>query len=1654
MRVPVRPSQSGSLRLLYGALLAFSSVALAAPGRAGADAAIRISEILVNPLGADRGQEFVEISGPPNASLSGMWLVVLEGDATAFSSVQKGRIDNALNLGAHSIGESGLLLLRDGIGIIDCDPGPDVAGPLSTTRTVIFPSSATQSGFGNGSVGLENSSSTFLLVTGFAGSVGQDLDTDNDGTLDVQPWDSVVDSVSVINSSTGPIALAVGYAPQFGGVIMSALATGFDIPMLVRRDDGSWITAPLIGVNPTTGPPTLLDSGPYYWQPGREFPQVQGVQYLMTPGQPNGAIPNSDSPCGSLRVTVSDGMNPLWSNWGYPDFDLTGSPVQFEAPPGSSVRQAVGAAVRASFTAPVACRYRLDLCMSEISDTVMVALASCGDPATAFALNDDAQQVCGAGSNRSSLDLDLAAGETVELAVGSYLYAIDPFPLETGAMTLRIRRDSDSDGLLDEEDGCPFDPQLTGPIEYQVDADGDGYGGEATALVCATAAPDGYSANDFDCDDQDPASFPGALEVCDEADNDCDGTVDEEVQVLVYADQDGDGAGDPASGILACAPPAGYVANADDACPLEPALTEPVGYFIDADADGFGAVQVLICAVAVPQGHSQVGGDCDDESAAAYPGAEEACATVGTDNDCDGDALEVSVPDIFYADADGDGYGAGDPVVGCPMPDGYARTDGDCNDGDPAVRPAAPESCDDVGTDNDCDGDADELTDPRTYFADADGDGAGDPLVPVSGCAAPEGYVGNSDDDCPADPGLVDAVVHYPDGDGDGYGAAPGSPFCSMDPPDGFVTDGTDCNDDRADAYPGGLELCSNWPGDNDCDGDAYDAEDPLTFYLDVDGDGVGDSAMTIQSCVAPPGYVAGGGDGCPLNPFAQAPIPWYRDQDSDNFGNAAIFIVSCIQPAGHIPEDTDCDDTRAFVNPQAQERCDALNLDEDCDGLSDDDDPSAIGKTPWYLDADGDAYGAGAPESACDAPSVQHIARSGDCNDDPDAGGSDAYPGAAELCATAGTDNDCDGDAYEVDAGAADLVTWYADADGDGYGDPDVAQVACTQPDGYVTSASDECPQEPALLERQTFFIDADGDGFGGAVPALLCALSAPEGFSSESTDCNDDPDAEGSDAYPGAAELCATAGTDNDCDGDAHETDPDAADRTVWYGDSDGDGAGDPAVSALACTAPDGYVPVAGDGCPGEGALTDPLPYFIDADGDGYGTDATALHCSTSAPEGHSSASGDCNDDAPSVNPGSAESCNGIDDDCAGGPDDGLEFLDYYVDADGDGYGDDATSVNACASPGSGWVEVGGDGCIEDPAKIEPGACGCGAADTDADADGVADCIDNCSDLYNPGQADCDGDGYGDACEIEAGAGDCNANAIPDACDIASGASPDVDGDGQPDACQPDCNGNALPDAWEVAQGIAGDCNANGLPDDCEDGSIRADTGDMGALAAAASVSATLSGHTAATTAVDVRIDIVADMPGADAYVTLELNGIVIAGDVGAGDPAACTKAPRTFDLEVGVAQWAQVISAAAKPGEVVVRLSGSAGLGAAACSNGLSRVRISYGGAGYDCDGDGEPDLCQLASGEGDCDANGIYDACEAGGAGDTDSDAIPDSCERARGDFNLDGVIDGTDLSFVLGAWGVTGNHDADLNGDGEVAGEDLAVLLAAWGTLTY
>jgi Regulator of chromosome condensation (RCC1) repeat len=107
-------------------------------------------------------------------------------------------------------------------------------------------------------------------------------------------------------------------------------------------------------------------------------------------------------------------------------------------------------------------------------------------------------------------------------------------------------------------------------------------------------------------------------------------------------------------------------------------------------------------------------------------------------------------------------------------------------------------------------------------------------------------------------------------------------------------------------------------------------------------------------------------------------------------------------------------------------------------------------------------------------------------------------------------------------------------------------------------------------------------------------------------------------------------------------------------------------------------------------------------------------------------------------------------------------------------------------------------------------------------------------------------------------------------------------------------------------------------------------------------------------------------------------------------------------------------------------------------------------------FDCDNDNLIDTCEIAANPGlDCNLNGRLDSCDiATGTQDKDFDGRPDSCEFAKGDFNLDGQINGADLAGLLAIWGLANPPYGDFNGDNYIAGADLSILLSRWGPVVY
>ena len=555
--------------------------------------------------------------------------------------------------------------------------------------------------------------------------------------------------------------------------------------------------------------------------------------------------------------------------------------------------------------------------------------------------------------------------------------------------------------------------------------------------------------SDVDCNDSQADIYPGAIGICDGVDNDCDDEVDEDVLTTSYADTDEDGYGDPDNSVELCEMPDGYVPT---------------------------------------------GTDCDDDNDRIYPGASEQCDEI--DNDCDGE-VDENLGEQWYPDDDQDGFGDGDnPVQSCSDPDaGLVSIAGDCDDWDESVYPGATEICDEV--DNDCDGQIDEGA-ALTWYVDADGDGHGDPDDTQEACDAPSGYVGmaddcddtnedihpgadeycnGTDDDCDGDVDedeSVDVSTWYLDYDGDGYGDATSTDI-HCDQPTGYVADSSDCAPLDGSQYPGADELCNG--ADDDCDGDVDEDEatDVSTWYLDYDGDGYGDPSFTDIDCNQPSGYVADNTDCDPLDPdhYPGADeycdgadddcdgdideddaldVPtWYADSDSDGFGDATTSETVCDQPSGYVTDNTDCDDGDADQFPGADEFCN--DEDDDCDGAVDEDDSEDV--LTWYEDTDGDGFGdADSTDIDCNAPA-------GYVSDDTDCAPSNAdqYPGADETCNE--EDDDCDG---LVDEEPVDAQTWYADDDGDGYGDIYDSETACDGPSDYVSDATD-CDDEDSAI-------------------------------------------------------------------------------------------------------------------------------------------------------------------------------------------------------------------------------------------------------------------------------------------------------------------------------------------------------------------------------------------------------------------------------------------------------------------------------------------------------------------------------------------------------------------------------------------------------------
>jgi hypothetical protein len=507
-----------------------------------------------------------------------------------------------------------------------------------------------------------------------------------------------------------------------------------------------------------------------------------------------------------------------------------------------------------------------------------------------------------------------------------------------GANEVCNGRDDSCEGLIDE--GLPL-------LTYYIDSDGDGVGAGPVGQGCR--APDaGVVTVSGDCDDAQSSIRPGAAEICNGRDDDCD-------------------------------------AQADNGIPV-------TDFFVDADNDGFGDVRGLAMASCQSSVTGRVAnrGDCDDRNASVRPGAPETCNRL--DDNCDGQVDNGLPVSAYYPDIDGDGFGSAvaAPETACAPVLGKVTSNSDCNDQQAGIRPGAVEMCNAI--DDNCSGVVDEGfvglgqactagvgACQRTDAATCSRDGLSVVCSAAPGVPTAERCNGFDDDcngvtdegfsvgqGCTAGIGACSRTgssVCAANGTGTVCGAMPGSPVTEAcngvdDDCDGQTDEGlgvgASCVAGVGACARGGLFVCSA-NGSTTCNATPGSPAAELCNGLDDDCNGVVDNGFSLgQTCSTGVGACArngirvctgSGAAGCD----AVAGSPGIEtcnglDDDCDGSVDEGIAGVgqSCSAGVGGCVRTgvTVCSASgvgcSVTAGPPAAERCNGL--DDDCDGAVDED--------------------------------------------------------------------------------------------------------------------------------------------------------------------------------------------------------------------------------------------------------------------------------------------------------------------------------------------------------------------------------------------------------------------------------------------------------------------------------------------------------------------------------------------------------------------------------------------------------------------------------------------------------------------------------------------------------------------------------------------
>ena len=781
---------------------------------------------------------------------------------------------------------------------------------------------------------------------------------------------------------------------------------------------------------------------------------------------------------------------------------------------------------------------------------------------------------------------------------------------------------------------------------YYTDADSDSYG-DPNSPFSSCISTCGYVSNDDDCNDNNSAIQPGATEVCDGIDNNCDGQIDEGVTNTYYADMDDDGFGNPNNSI--------------QACNLLP------GYLLDYT-------------------------DCNDSDSTAYPGGTEVCD--GVDNNCDGQ-IDEGVTNTYYADTDGDGFGdLNNTTQACSPPAGYLTDNTDCDDTAANIYIGA-----------DCD-DGDPNTSNDQYNNNCVCVGA--PHVSISVQIESNdddaeqrihnGYMSFSSSDLEL---VYDNTAHQ----------TVGMRFNNIDvPPTATVTNAyiqftvDETNSDTTnltikgedhDDAPAFENIDYNISNRTVTSASASWNPVPWTTVGEAGANQqTPDLSAIVQEIIDRSGWAAnnsmlfiitGSGERTAESHNGSAtdaptlhityydslnPCDPYEDLDGDGYCS-----------------NTDCNDNDAAINPGATEVCDGI--DNNCDGQVDE----GVTNT-YYADSDGDGHGDPNNSTAACSPPAGYVANDTDC-DDMDAS---KYVGAVCDDGDPNTIND----AYDSNCiciGTPSIVNLSIQIN---HNDDDVEE--------RNSNGSLNFPSSDIELVRDNVVPQTVGLRFNNVdIPSTATVTNAYIQFTVDETDSDttnltikgedhDNAPAFLNSPYNVSNRTTTTASVNWEPtpwtivgEAGADQQTPDLSAIVQEIIDRPGWSAHNSMVFVVAGSGE--RTAESHNGSPAD-AATLHITYsngpsscdpHVDADNDG--------HCSNV----------DCNDNDPAVHPGATEICDGIDNNCDGQVDEGVTNT-YYADTDGDSFGDPNNTIADC-SPPVGYVADSTD-CDDMDASIYIGA------------------------------------------------------------------------------------------------------------------------------------------------------------------------------------------------------------------------------------------------------------------------------------------------------------------------------------------------------------